>query len=196
MLNEIQVGRINGILHKLLDMKEGAPAPTLATDVFPMLALEVDRPEWKFLAGERLCWMRWTDAAVAGQYSHVGLRNPAGSGVLIITDDIRCFVGSSASVALGIRPNTTVDSANAGYCRDSRQATQSAVGQATTLTAVAAGMYPMFGSIMATWVTERFPTPVILHPGFELLLQCTTVNISLTAAFSWRERALNPSETR
>ena len=52
--NEIQVGRFNAVLHKLLDMKEGAPAPQLSGDVIPTLVLENDRPEWIFLGAERL----------------------------------------------------------------------------------------------------------------------------------------------
>jgi len=54
MVNEIQVGRFNGILHKLLAMKEGAPAPTLAPEILAAIVLEADRPEYAFLGGTQL----------------------------------------------------------------------------------------------------------------------------------------------
>ena len=120
MQNEIQGGRLNSILHKLLNMAEGSPSPTLATDVFPMLALEVDRPEWHFLGGERLGWARWYLGGTAAQYSHVGLRNPAGSGVLLVVDRIVVSVAAGNPVQLGLRTVAAVDVVSSGLSRDTR----------------------------------------------------------------------------
>jgi hypothetical protein len=195
MQNEIQTGRWNAILHKLLSMKEGAPSPTLATDVFPTVVLESERPEWSYLAGERLCFGRWSDAAVAGNYSAVGLRNPVGSGVLVVCEAIDIFVGATSQWYIGMRSNSTVDAANPGFCRDSRLATQKAVGEVTERTQVAVPVYPMYKAIVLVSTTAHYREPIILSPGWEILCHALA-NTEIQGNFSWRERALEPSETR
>jgi len=196
MQNEIQVGRYSALLHKLLDMKEGAPSPTLATDIFPVMVLETDRPEWKFLAGERLCFMRWYDNATAGEYSVIGIRNPAGSGVLLVTESILVAPNAAGDWSMGIRGNTTVDATNPGRTRDTRTAAQTTTGQIIELTQVGVPAYPMYqGSILANdpWL---FEVPVVLTPGWELVIWPGAQNVSMECSFAWRERPLESSETR
>lgn len=89
LANEILVGRFSGILHKLLSMKEGAPSPQLSPEIMPVIALEVDRPEYDFLAGVR----RGSSAAsyqssAAGKFGQFSIRNPSGSGLLAVISNI------------------------------------------------------------------------------------------------------------
>lgn len=196
MRNEIQVGRYNGVLHKLLGMPEGAPSPTLATDVFPMLALEVDRPEWKFLGGERLCGGRMTDGNVAAQYSHVGLRNPAGSGMLVVVQKILIGFAANGAMYVALRAISTADNIYATYTRDSRW--PGLLGSAKIIdhtTAVAQGTpYAYIRGLANT--TAQLTDPYVLHPGYDLLVRNAAVNVQVDCSFMWTERGFEPNETR
>jgi len=195
MQNEIQVGRFNGILSKLLGIT-GAPAPVSATDIFPMLALEVDRPEWHFLGGERLCQMRWQDAAVAANFSSVGLRNPEGSGVLIVVESITMWFAANAQAYIGVRANTTIDASYPGRSRDTRNAAANAVGLLVERTQATAPAYQTSHVVALASTLVRDDTPWILTPGYELMTWPAAQNVAQTTTFNWRERHLEPSETR
>jgi hypothetical protein len=200
MLNEIQIGRFNGILHKLLDMKEGAPAPTLATDIFPMLGLEMDRPEWKFLAGENLAAGSRTDAAVAGQTSHVGLQNPAGSGVLVIVEKLILIGASGNEMRVCMQQGTQADATGYGVKLDTR-----GWPSATAWTPVATLFDYTNATAIGTIATvqrigpelQRIAEyPMILKPGTRCVVRQSAVNLACQVSFVWRERVLSPSETR
>jgi hypothetical protein len=200
VINEIQQGRYNAVLHKLLDMKEGAPSPTLATDIFPMIALESDRPEWAFLGGENLCAGTRTDAAVAGSVSHVGLSNPRGSGVVVVITKIIVIGASGNGYNLCMQRGTQSDAAGYGVKLDTR-----AWPSATLWTPVA----PLFDYTNATAIGALFgflrigpelqrecALNVVLNPGSRMIVRQSAVNAASQCTFFWRERALSPSETR
>jgi len=198
MQNEIQVGRFNAILSKLTGIT-GAPSPVMATDVFPMLALEVDRPEWSFLGGERLGWMRWTDAAVAANYSSVGIRNPANSGVLVVIERIEAHISAAGQWFVGVRANTTVDASGTCLARDSRfvAAGYNTTAQYVERTQATQPAYPAYGlAVAANNTISRHEVPIVLSPGYEVMVWPQTVNVAIYASFAFRERILNSSETR
>jgi hypothetical protein len=197
MLNEIQVGRYNGVLHKLLDMKEGAPAPTLATDIFPTIQLEGNRPEWDFLAGIRRCMRYSIDAAVAGQYSHIGLYNPAGSDALVILDRV-VFDGAANTTFTGrLATGITWDTLVSGTMIDSRWAS----GATTAKVGIYTNATPLDGSghyfrVLANYSLVLDNLGIILHPGYSWYTRGGSVNLGANCTFFWRERHLSPSETR
>lgn len=200
MLNEIQTGRYNAILGKLLGMKQ-TPAPLLATDIFPMLALEVDRPEWPFLAGVRLCGGYRSDAAVVGQYSHIALRNPTGSGILAVVTSWNAYATSTAYCYAGIRAQAGLDATAAGNARDGRWSTAGAFASKCELgdytNAVAApGAVVMAWPISASGQGLVTNVPIVLPQGFELMFSLNGNNNSLTASIQWYERPQLPSESR
>ena len=202
MINEIQVGRLNGLLHKLLDMKEGAPSPTLASDVFPNIVLESDRPEWKFLAGERLGAGYRYDAAVAGQYSHAGLYNPAGSNVLVIVEQMQLIPTVNGSAYIRLEANYGRRDA-VGYCtiRDPRgwggpTAPQTTAQPFDYTNAVASVGYPLGLWYIAANTLFTYNQPIVLPPGYEVYGVMSAVNQGITAMFSFRERKMERSETR
>lgn len=203
--NEIQTGRLNAILHKLLGITEGAPAPSLAPDVFSMLALEVDRPEWKFLAGERLCCAsKYLAAGGAGQYTSFILWNPAGSGILAVVTRIFNHLGAAATYV--VRANATEPS-GAGYAsaasyrglRDFRYA-PSPTAKPTCLLYYQTTASPAGINVLGQWRIgaggEIRDIDVVLPPGTGLSCENSTVNTEASVGFFWRERALEPSETR
>lgn len=201
MLNEIQVGRYNGILHKLLDMKEGSPSPTLASDLFPTICLEGERPEWAFLAGDRLGLAGTSIAGTAGQYVSIVLWNPTGSNILTVTELIE-YWGAAGFVG-DIR---YYDADPPGYValnrypRDSRTGWATAIGTTATRVswASSAGVdgnlvarLPMAVALEKYTITQ----PFILKPGRALILVGGLAQ-QFGVNFYWRERALSPSETR
>jgi len=213
VVNEIQSGRYNAILHKLLSMKEGAPAPTLAPELLAAVVLESDRPEWEFLAGGRLCGGAGT-AALAGTVGTVKVFNPVGSGILAVVyaatgsvDDTAAAQGSSINWALSA--NAQSFNAN-GFYRDSRlYPSLSVVGPVTACTIRNSTVVPAEEVVLFTdqaaapatagsaYTVARLPGPVVLSPGFGLSFQWgTAFTATIRCGFFWTERALDPSETR
>lgn len=201
--NEIQIGRLNSILHKLLDMKEGAPSPSLAPDVFAMIGLEMDRPEWKFLAGERLCsGSKQVAAGGAGTYGNIVLRNPPNSNTLLVVESLQNCESAARALIIAVSSTDitgTYSSANAYRgLRDTRfgvTANAKPSGQLWSL-ATAAGTST---NILRQWRPvqhELLPFPMILAPGDNLSVFDSVANQSDWVAFMWRERVMSTSERR
>lgn len=199
LFNEIQVGRYNGILHKLMGMKEGAPSPQLSGDIVPGIILEADRPEWKFLAGEHLCMGGLALAGTAAEKGAVELWNPPGSGTLIVIEKIQMTCGTNPSEFWAGHQGVALASQAGGAYLDSRlnRGSQVTVGQTR---------FDTDGAVLLTTVIYRMhtlartplviDTPVILTPGNGWAVVCTTDNEPIDVAFSWQERTLEPSELR
>jgi hypothetical protein len=197
-INEIQVGRFNGILHKLMNMSEGAPSPSLATDIFPNIVLENDRPEWVYLAGGRLVNITLYDPPAAGNYSSVIFRNPSGSGVLAVVQGVRFLLSGAANVIMGYRTGATVAGGDFhGLARDTRMAGALSACFLNALTQAAAIGYVQYVvPFPAAAVVEEDQQAWVVSPGWDLYFYPDVQNVGIRASVSWRERALEPSETR
>lgn len=200
MLNEISTGRFNGILRKLLALPQGAPSPVVATEIFPTITLEADRPEFAFLGGVRLGSGGRTDPAVAGNYSHVGVRNPDGSGVISVITAMTLNVVANSLVYLGLRTNATVTAAVNGVIRDSRWAATGGAAWTTTqvvdLTQVAVGVYPQYYIRVPANVPTRIEMDWVLSPGYEVLAHPAGQNEQIVGGFEFYERVIEASEER
>lgn len=203
MQNEIQVGRLSGILHKLLSMKEGAPSPVLATDIFPMLALEVDRPEWKFLGGERICLGGASTGATEAECSQNALYNPPGSGVIGIIETIRCFssggtfyatlrLGAGEPLVGSVQPTRAIVDSRYPFAAATMPTLQVWAGTAAAQQGNVAGWLGR-GLANHTLVSDF---AIVLSPGFYVSLHTYADNQDFGTMFHWRERAIEPSETR
>lgn len=202
--NEIQTGRYNAILHKLLGITEGAPAPSLAPDLFAMLALEVDRPEWRFLAGQRLCsGGKYLAAGGAGNFNSFVLWNPAGSGILAVVTDLANAFNSARVFTL--RANATEPS-GAGYgstayrgLRDFRY-TPSATAKPTCLLYSMATAAPVGINVLtqlnltAGGVIQNLG--IVIPPATGLSFEDSVANQEDRIALAWYERVYEPSESR
>ena len=201
-MNDIQVARFSSILHKLLGITEGSPAPTLAPELLATVALEVDRPEWAFLAGERWCLGTGDQAATALNYSHVGLFNPAGSGVLgvlekLIVTDFSGGVIAAAAGQLGAFSGGGITQTNSGFL-DRRLPGGLATTLAVQKKVHTAGLitFELFSVAISASTTAVIPFPVMLDPGSGFVVRTLALEKRLTVNFLWRERAFEPSETR
>lgn len=199
--NEIQTGRLNAILHKLLDMKEGAPAPTLAPDIFSMMALEVDRPEWKFLGGERECISFYSLAAGgAGTYGSMCVVNPADSGIIAVTGWVWNVTGATRTLNIRVGNATLVGYSYSGAYRGLVDTRFGILGtdKPTTRLYYLATASPHGATISRCKLADaqKEKLEFVLGPDTALCVDDTVANEGLALSFTWRERAMNPSETR
>jgi len=199
--NEIQVGRFNGILHKLLDMKEAAPAPSLAPDIFACLTLETDRPEWAFLGAVRLCSASGDQAAGAGAVSIFQLSNPAGSGVIIVLESVNIWTVTTQLIYTHIASSSTgLPTTISTFFRDPRWGAPAAGAPAGLVTS--SNATSAFGNIIHRQQcpsTQSFGLelpPVVLVPNSSIQFAGAAVNIRTACSIHWRERHLEPSELR
>lgn len=201
--NEIMRGGLNAILHKTLSMEEGAPAPQLSGDIVPTLGLEMDRPEWKFLAGESLAVSTcWVPAGGAGFFSFIQLWNPFASGVLTILE--QHWINSLAAVAAQYCFSTvpiTITTTGTPRSLDRRN---TGVGAATKVygdnTQIVSAMTtysgPFFYYRQRLDADQAIKLPVILPPGTGFIIENSATNAILRCSFQWRERPMEPSEAR
>jgi hypothetical protein len=200
-VNEIQVGRFNGLLHKLLDMKEGAPAPMLASEIFPTIELEAKRLEWDFLMGVRNLGTVGAIAAGIGLPCAFRLRNPADSNVVATVSQITVtaltgfngFIFRIGSIA------TDLGTVFSGINRDTRDSVRGATIPSRATVADPAAGSQLHRMQCAVNVSERinFGNGVaVLAPGGFMDIVSNVDNQAVVIACQWRERTLESSETR
>ena len=188
-------GPLNQILQKRYGIKGQAPALFMASEFFPMLSIENDRPEWGFLKGERWGGCDISDAAVGGQFSHAGISNPSGSGVLAVCryiwpySTIDLMVRTLANVAWDLAVNCPVQDLRYG------------VGLRSTVQAVNLTQVAQAGTGLARFdfsgagaITFPIEFRIVLPPGAACLISPATAGVAVQGHFQWYERAAEPGE--
>lgn len=204
--NEIQVGRFNAVLQKVLAIKEGAPAPTLAPEITPAIILENDRPEWYYPGGVRLAGGGTRVGPVIGELPQLQLFNPAGSGILVVVTKV--IVSSATAITATefwtgwSRSALPSSSGNKGP-RDSRySSTVSLVPATAELRLTTAVGPPSLFVILGNHLLPPNPAPITLQPNVVLdpdsgyTLYSSLSGADFSVSFEWYERALEPEETR
>lgn len=208
LFNEIQVGRFNAILHKLLDIKEGAPSPQLSGDISPTIVLEHERPEWKFLGGERNCrGGLWRAAGGAGTYNKQGLFNPVGSGVIAVCRTV--WAVGQATNRLGIQKMANgvamTGTTTAPTIMDSRSRWTFAAEvkptcqvryEETANSTTPGTLFTEWNLSSTTIGLEPLPLNIVLTPGYGFGLINLAANNWLACQFDWYERNIEASEER
>jgi len=144
---------------------------------------DVALPEFWALRGGKLGVARDLDPAVAAQYSCAVLRNPTGSGLLVIVEAIAVDITATSWYA-GIRPVGAVDLMAPALQRDSRWYPSNTGAQVGDVSQVA-----LPAVAQAKGSAGFFPwPPYILSPGFELCVFGAVVNTGIDVTFWWRER--------
>jgi len=198
LTNEILVGRFNGILTKLLGMKD-TPAPVLMPEMTASVILENDRPEFAFLGGSQLGIGTADQGAVALETPHIELRNPDASNMIVVVEDV--WVGGDVSLAfvVGLRRAAELfpGGTNLSTTRDSRQGITSIRTSLTrgTLLLPDRGREIAVGGVLAR-TTTPLKLQFVLAPGDALILSTLEVNAELKAIFRWYERHVDPGELR
>ena len=185
--NEILVGRINRWVQKLLVIKNTALrslSPELQT-VLPIFS----GVEERYLQGwNRFTISSGTIAAGAAVVSGMRLRNPIGSGILVVVEKVY------------ITPQAVDAIVNAANCRiDPRgNPTPTAIISTGTLAspqATNASFDMLVGPTFnpSEWVATT-NQEITVMPGDAFTPQCRLVNTAVAVAILWRERPLESSE--
>lgn len=153
-------------------------------------------PEFAYHRNEKIWGNGPSDfqAAVAAEYSVVGIRNPANSGRIVVVERFSCVASQGVQVRVG--PNTDYVPTVTGTCvsRDTRVVPiNNIVTQATTYhgAVLTGAVVNAFGATLdPTWLDIY----VVLTPGFYLHVSNATVNVALTANFMGRDRPALPGE--
>ncbi len=202
--NELQGGAgVNLVLSKRFKIGD-APAPFMASELFPTFVVENDRPEFHFLGGSRLWGISGTDAATAAETSNVGVENPSGSGLISVITHVQCSSGGVAGATFDIRMEAaaggvTPDSVSQTVFLDSRNG-PSATRVPTTrlLLFTTAGAQPGISFNRQTVDDQGqsgvIPVDVVLGPGGRLWCTIVGVFIGCVASFRGYERPAEPGE--
>lgn len=204
LANELQIGGPNAVLHKLLNMKEGAPAPVLNPELVASLVLQDDRPEWGFLSGEHICFGSANQVAVAGELAGVLLANPVNSGVLVVMT--RLFHRSTGGlIVFGETITAAIPGTNSAVNNADTRAGTAVVGGRhagiagqvrNVSSAVSLITAPGYYTVAPNEYRDDPNIRVVLAPGSYFLLENNAANNPLRVLFNWYERALERSETR
>lgn len=202
-LNQIQIGRWDNLLRRLLNMKEQKVAPSVATDVSPAIIIENDRPEWGFLTGEVHAIGEHTFTAGVGNFSQIMLHNNGLTGMIVVVHGIMVVTSTDRrEVVLAISQNHDAASGPAGNIRKLDNRFESTLGGSTTPTAIIRQLDSnlvqgtTYGRIKVPlqFVQVTFPRPVILWEQNVLNVVNTTANEVLSVTFFWSERPVEPGE--
>lgn len=201
-MTQIQGGRWDTILRRLFPVKGPVIAPALGAEIVPTVTIQPFLDEMFYLERTVTCVGWGTDAASAGNYSHMYLDNPAGSNKIAVVE--RLWVtgpGGAGQFYFGFcaSPGTT----NPGTKTRDLRARPGAYGPASDQTTCAVDALTQAGSmgvVSFMWETggtasEELPIePFILEPGSALFCRPSVQNTGVTVNFFWRERFIELSE--
>lgn len=198
--NEILNGRYNRFLARLFGIQGDTPSPQLSPEIQPGFDYPF-QPEHYWLMSERLCTGALLISAVAAKRPVVQLRNPPGSGFLVVVEQIRTVVASADPHCIGIGASATtlpiLPAAGQLLVRDTRS------GPAIQVPAAQfAGdnepptMFPPNITFTTSTANTSLVTNVaaVLTPGFAVQAWIDALNTAMRCTMAWREVAVTPME--
>lgn len=201
-VNEMQTGqRLQTALAQRYGIQSPV-SPALATELFPTIEVSsqgID-PELQFLQGTTLCVGLVLDPAVVAQESHVGLENPANSGVIAVVDQITINnqAGANQDFVLAIEGGALVasDANFSGWVRDSRYGeARRTVCQLVTLTGVVAPGTIVWSIRILNNSSATIEIPWVLAPQSRLwMFPVTSSQKAAEMGIIWRERPIEQWE--
>lgn len=198
--NEILAGRFNRALQKYFGMKGPPPTPQLSSEVMAVHAFGTG-VESRYLESWNRFMMNSARAAVAAQTSGVMIRNPGGSTILAVIEQI--IIGSSVQNAFFLSESVTNPANLAGGTLLGQPLDTRQQGPSSTLQISFADTSPAnLPDILAEYIANIAQISIIstdnqeipLLPGSALQIVQTTVNTNLLVNFAWRERVLEEGE--
>lgn len=211
-MSEIREGSLGEILRRrLLISGQDQPPSDLSNEIAPVIVLESDRPEWKYLSGEHLAMGVASITAIAAEFQQIQLFNPANSGVIGVLQHINCGVDASQATSPGIRyfDGALGVAVNEVVTRDRRwDGPAGGTFRRPMLQLRTLSSGTQFGTIfafldLAGYVGEvnvEFSTyyvwnePIILNPNTGLTISPAIVNRTIFASMTWRERSMTAWE--
>jgi len=173
------------------------PLPDLS-DVRGLITLENDRPEWFKAAGEEL-YTGLGSVVAAAQFAVARLRNPVGSGIIVVVEliEIASTVGFTDRIRIGYLNTDLATGLNVKSIRDTRgRSAGTQTGSGALMSRDVGAADPGAGQIIREMTIgvntgDRYEKVIILGEGtFVEVASTAAITGTLMANFSWRERAL------
>ena len=200
--NEIQVGRFNRALQKMLGMKGPASVPQLGTEILPAIAFPFG-VELRYLESWERFGALFNQAAGAAATSDIKFRNPVGSNIVAVFEQIvvvgsgpalsQYFIQIGTSTTDYTTPLTMTNGRLDNRTRPtptliaSRQNNGAGLGSAFAVVNI-----PAAGGTFSLISTANQEITVL--PGDAMVLSQQTVNQQGEVSCVWRERFLEDSE--
>lgn len=197
-INRISKGQLGTAIARIFGLVDENAVASVAPELMPTTS-PWERDEFWALTGGNLCVSGFYITAVAAQYSAMQLRNPAGSGMILIVERIHFFAPAAGFVYVGmnlVSGLTTLANAIDSYHRDSRRAPGGNVirGLAGRIThGNDAGLIIPQQSVYKA-ATDSIKETWVLTPGFGLQVASNVVNNDLAPTIFWREKPISDSE--
>jgi len=202
--SDLGTARFETFLRRLFGVK-GIVAPAIE----PKLQAGVDLLTRPWELAENAILMGWrgyeaytNNAAVAGQFAHMQLLNPVGSGLLVVVE--RFY---TANLPAALTAWYELGTWNAGLTQrtaimriDGRgptplapvSSTGATVWSGSTVASSIGGSAALHQA--ATGQRQEVHGPWVVQPGFAFMMVATAVNVALLGGIRWWERAAEPSE--
>jgi len=133
-----------------------------------------------------------TRNAVAVEFSHIELFNPAGSGVLVHVETLIPIVGTNSEVQIITESTQSAGALNANVAWRDRRLPGDPAAQMRTFTNVALQGDVLVQQIWCGVSTQSrtYVLDFVLNPGTGLIVADNTVNVLLRSTLKWVERDL------
>lgn len=195
--NELGRGKLGIGLEKLFGISVAGALRSMSPELSAVAQLPVSVEELMGVSG----FGRWSSGfdiqALAGSFARWQIRNPVGSGVLVILERVSCG-GSVLSSFVADGGYATITDLGTGALSDFRDGrTKPRGGGAAIVTHErSVVLAPTSASVVAlASVQVEIPIcPIILLPGNAYLFGCTSANTTCFVTMVWRERGATPAE--
>jgi len=201
-VSKIEIGRWSNQLRRMLGQKGVVDvAADLSPEISPTFCLEEPSAEWDFLKMVRGCACTDTLGAAAGFTGRWRLRNPVGSGVLVVIDQVA--LSGSVNAVFEIARGQIFGDHAAGRVTVVPDLRWGAVG-ATTTTMLFSGDNGSAAGVAGDRIVRTrvlaettfvYRNKVVLIPGTSLDFGSATQNIAMATWVVWRERNLPALES-
>jgi hypothetical protein len=204
-VNDIKRARLNDFLVRLLGLDVGPPAPYVAGEVNPVVQLlnPLDA-DLRWARGEKQ-YGATVDVAAGVNFPQVRLRNPSGSGVVVVVELIIAAPGVALRCVAGMGALTTdlptLPAAGNYAATDSR----AGIVSGTNLNRGAANVTSdnnaptqqppnVFNCSVAAGGCFKYERELILAPGSGLDVWVPTAAATFVVSLGWRERSIDALE--
>jgi len=171
-------------------------AGELSPEISPTWTLEDNAIEWGFLKDVRYCSVGVYQASGA-PISNCRLRNIAGSGVLVVIDEIWVTPEGNTGIVLRLGPTvdqTVLANVHAAGAVDSRWGFQEPSLQISSGNTAVTGSYAMMREYATGRARTEYNKQIVMVPGTHLDIGTTSAEYCLFNIL-WHERALTPLES-
>ena len=205
LYNELYSGRFNRALQKLFGMKGGPPAPQLAGEVMPVVFFYSGIESRNHESWQRFGALVNLGAPGVGNFNLARLRNPAGSGMVVVVEKVFFSNNTGAvqtvQVGYGLGPGSDVTTlaalVNTGL--DARGAPQPNAHLSTSQVAASALPQIFLANLAVSGsvdVIQYENQELTLLPGTVYDFWSNSANTGFDVSLFWRERALEDSEVK